>query len=215
MDQPTVGPPRRAGHAPPALDAGATTTLIFFINVPVGIVGTVLAVMAFPRSARPAAQAGRHHHHRSFSALDFLPQFLQQVQGIRELDSGLVLLPGALVLVVLMPIAGRIFDLIGPRYPAVAGLAFLALGSVLLAHITVDTPARGHRGGCGAQLRVGLCMMPIITAGPTRRSTSRWPPRPTQRLLGGVDLGVVGMVLAAFMRSGRPAGNEPRGAVEL
>jgi MFS family permease len=62
------------------------------------------------------------------------------VQGIRELDSGLVLLPGALVLVVLMPIAGRIFDLIGPRYPAMVGLAFLALGSFLLAHITVDTP---------------------------------------------------------------------------
>ena len=53
-----------------------------------------------------------------FSALYFLPQFLQQVQGLQELDSGLVLLPGALVLVVLMPIAGRLYDIIGPRYPA-------------------------------------------------------------------------------------------------
>ena len=53
-----------------------------------------------------------------FSALYFLPQFLQQVQGLQELDSGLVLLPGALVLVVLMPIAGRLYDMIGPRYPA-------------------------------------------------------------------------------------------------
>ena len=61
-----------------------------------------------------------------FSALYFLPQFLQQVQGMQELDSGLVLMPGALVLVVMMPLAGRLFDLIGPRYPAMVGLAFLA-----------------------------------------------------------------------------------------
>jgi EmrB/QacA subfamily drug resistance transporter len=101
-----------------------------------------------------------------FSALYFLPQFLQQVQGLQELDSGLVLLPGALVLVVMMPIAGRIFDAIGPRYPAMVGLAFLAWGSYLLAGITVDTP----RGDIELWLAVrnfgvGLAMMPIITAG--------------------------------------------------
>jgi EmrB/QacA subfamily drug resistance transporter len=101
-----------------------------------------------------------------FSALYFLPQFLQQVQGLQELDSGLVLLPGALVLVVMMPIAGRIFDAIGPRYPAMVGLAFLAWGSYLLAGMTVDTP----RGDIELWLAVrnfgvGLCMMPIITAG--------------------------------------------------
>ena len=229
-----------------------------------------------------------------FSALYFLPQFLQQVQGIRELDSGLVLLPGALVLVVLMPIAGRIFDLIGPRYPAMVGLAFLALGSFLLAHITVDTPRGDIEWWLAVRnFGVGLCMMPIITAG-----SSALPKALTaagssvsnvmQRLASSVAvavfgslnasagaqimadrsaqigadpyalssnpgasgqagssassallgyyqaldqqvvtqtyangfyvvsvLGVIGMVLAAFMRSGRPAGNEPRGAVEL
>ena len=101
-----------------------------------------------------------------FSALYFLPQFLQQVQGMQELDSGLVLMPGALVLVVMMPLAGRLFDLIGPRYPAMVGLAFLAWGSYLLARITVDTPRGDIEMWLAVRnLGVGLCMMPIMTAG--------------------------------------------------
>ena len=101
-----------------------------------------------------------------FSALYFLPQFLQRVQGLQELDSGLVQLPGALVLVALMPIAGRIFDLIGPRYPAVLGLLVLALGSYLMAHITVDTPRVDIEWWLAVRnVGVGLCMMPIIAAG--------------------------------------------------
>ena len=101
-----------------------------------------------------------------FSALYFLPQFLQRVQGLQELDSGLVLLPGALVLVVLMPVAGRIFDLVGPRYPAMIGLLVLALGSYLMAHITVDTPRGDIEWWLAVRnIGVGLCMMPIIAAG--------------------------------------------------
>jgi EmrB/QacA subfamily drug resistance transporter len=101
-----------------------------------------------------------------FSGLYFLPQFLQVVQGLQELDSGLVMLPAALVMVVLMPVAGRIFDLIGPRYPVMIGLAILAYGSYLMAGITVDTP----RGDIEMWLAVrnvgiGLGMMPIMTAG--------------------------------------------------
>jgi MFS family permease len=101
-----------------------------------------------------------------FSALYFLPQFLQRVQGLQELDSGLVQVPAALVLLVLMPIAGRLFDAFGPRYPVVVGLAVLAYGSYLLAHIAPSTP----RGDIELWLvirnvGVGLAMMPIITAG--------------------------------------------------
>jgi len=45
-----------------------------------------------------------------FAVLYFLPQFLQNVQGMQALDAGLVLVPAALVLVMLMPVAGRIYD---------------------------------------------------------------------------------------------------------
>jgi len=108
-----------------------------------------------------------------FSGLYFLPQYLQQVQGLEELDSGLVLLPGSLVLVVLMPIAGRIYDAIGPRYPVMIGFAFLAWGSYLMAAITVDTPRFDIEWWLAVRnIGVGLCMMPIITSGVSALSGS-------------------------------------------
>jgi EmrB/QacA subfamily drug resistance transporter len=101
-----------------------------------------------------------------FSGLYFLPQFLQGVQGLQELDSGLVLLPGSLVLVVLMPLAGRLFDLVGPRYPVMVGLLIVAFGSYLMAHMGVDTPRSDIEWWLAVRnLGVGLCMMPIMTAG--------------------------------------------------
>jgi EmrB/QacA subfamily drug resistance transporter len=101
-----------------------------------------------------------------FSALYFLPQFLQLVQGLPELQSGLVLLPGALVMTVMMPIAGRLYDMIGPRYPVMIGLAIIAYGSYLMAGITVDTPRVDIEEWLAIRnLGVGLAMMPVITAG--------------------------------------------------
>jgi predicted MFS family arabinose efflux permease len=75
-----------------------------------------------------------------FSTLYFLPQFLQNIQGLEPLDAGLVLVPSAAVLVVMMPIAGRLYDAIGPKIPVAVGLALMAYGTHLLAGLTLDTP---------------------------------------------------------------------------
>jgi EmrB/QacA subfamily drug resistance transporter len=101
-----------------------------------------------------------------FSSLYFLPQYLQRVQGLRELDSGLVMLPASLVLVVLMPAAGRIYDRIGPRYPIAVGMAVMGYGSYLLAHITPYTPRLDIELWLVIRnVGIGLSLMPIITAG--------------------------------------------------
>jgi len=101
-----------------------------------------------------------------FSSLYFLPQYLQRVQGLRELDSGLVMLPASLVLVVLMPAAGRIYDRVGPRYPIAVGMAVMAYGSYLLAHITPHTPRLDIETWLVIRnVGIGLSLMPIITAG--------------------------------------------------
>jgi MFS family permease len=85
---------------------------------------------------------------------------------LQALDAGLVMVPSAAVLVVLMPVAGRIYDAVGPRIPAVIGLAVMAYGSYLLAGLTPDTP-RGDIELWTAirNLGTGLSMMPIMTAG--------------------------------------------------
>ena len=101
-----------------------------------------------------------------FTTLYFIPQFLQVTQGLQALPAGVVLLPSALVLVVLMPIAGQLYDRIGARWPAVIGLLLMAYGQYLLAHLTADTPQTSIVLWTTVRnLGTGLAMMPIMTAG--------------------------------------------------
>jgi EmrB/QacA subfamily drug resistance transporter len=101
-----------------------------------------------------------------FATLFYIPLFLQQAQGIGAFDAGLLLLPQALVMAVLMPIAGRLYDKIGPRWPAVIGLTVVAIGTYALHNMTLDI-THGEIAGLLA-LRaggMGLAMMPVMTGG--------------------------------------------------
>jgi DHA2 family multidrug resistance protein len=55
-----------------------------------------------------------------------LPLFLQQIMGFDEIDSGLILLPGALLIALVMPIVGRLSNRIGPLWPSLIGLVLIA-----------------------------------------------------------------------------------------
>jgi EmrB/QacA subfamily drug resistance transporter len=101
-----------------------------------------------------------------FATLFYIPLFLQQAQGLGAFDAGLLLLPQALVMAVLMPIAGRLYDKIGPRWPAVIGLLIVAVGTYSLHNMSLDI-SRGEIAGLLA-LRaagMGLAMMPAMTGG--------------------------------------------------
>ncbi|HEY2206295.1 MAG TPA: MDR family MFS transporter [Pseudonocardia sp.] len=101
-----------------------------------------------------------------FAVLFYIPLFLQNGQGLTPWHTGLVLLPQALVMMVLMPIAGRLYDRFGPRWPAVIGMALTGTGTLLLTQINIDMN-RGDlilwqmlfAGG------LGLGMMPMMTGG--------------------------------------------------
>src|SRR5690625_6064835 len=54
-----------------------------------------------------------------------LPLFMQNMLGFTALESGLVLLPGAVVMGLFNPVTGRLFDLYGARYLAIGGFAIL------------------------------------------------------------------------------------------
>jgi len=53
-------------------------------------------------------------------------------------NTGLVLFPQAMVMMVMMPMAGRIYDRIGARWPAIIGLALAGGGTLLLTKINID-----------------------------------------------------------------------------
>lgn len=101
-----------------------------------------------------------------FAVLFYVPVFLQTAQGIGAFDAGLILLPQALVMAVTMPIAGRLYDKIGPRWPAVTGMVIMVVGTYLLRDLTLDTSREeiiyllAFRA-----LGMGMAMMPIMTGG--------------------------------------------------
>jgi MFS family permease len=65
-----------------------------------------------------------------------------------------------------MPIAGLLYDKIGPRWPAVIGLVITAWGTYLLHDITVDTSRSTIVWYLVIRaVGLGLAMMPIMTGG--------------------------------------------------
>ena len=101
-----------------------------------------------------------------FAVSFYLPQFLQNGQALTPLNAGLLLLPQALAMAVLMPLAGKIYDLFGPRWPAVIGLGLAAYGTYLLTGINVDMTRQDVIIWTVVRaVGNGLAMMPIMTAG--------------------------------------------------
>ena len=101
-----------------------------------------------------------------FVVLFYLPLFMQNAQGIAPLKTGVLLLPEALVMMVFMPIAGRLYDLLGPRIPAVVGLVIATYGTWLLCGINPNM-TEGEIMLWTSIRAAGnaLALMPIMTAG--------------------------------------------------
>lgn len=64
-----------------------------------------------------------------------LPIYLQSLLGYSATESGLVILPGALLMGIMGPVAGRWFDRHGPRVLAIVGTLLLTVGTVMLAFL--------------------------------------------------------------------------------
>jgi MFS family permease len=149
-----------------------------------------------------------------FAVLFYVPQFLQRVQGLGALDTGLVLLPPALVMAVWMPLTGRVSDRIGARTPAFIGLTIATIGTYLLHTITIDT-TREHIIWYLMLLYTGLAMgiMPITSAGfavipPAQASAASAFNNVIQRTAGALGVGVFTAIvttLQAQLMAGRAA----------
>ena len=74
-----------------------------------------------------------------FSGIFFVPLFLQNVKGLGALETGLLMLPGALASGLLMPIVGKLYDHTGPKPLAIFGIISLAYTTFLLHNINLDT----------------------------------------------------------------------------
>jgi EmrB/QacA subfamily drug resistance transporter len=101
-----------------------------------------------------------------FAVLFYLPLFLGQGQRLTPTTIGLLLLPQALVWMVMMPVAGRIYARVGPRRPALVGLVLVGGGTLLLTRISVDLAVPELVGWlCLRAVGLGLALVPILAGG--------------------------------------------------
>jgi MFS transporter, DHA2 family, multidrug resistance protein len=68
-----------------------------------------------------------------------IPVFTQTVQGLTATDAGAVLLPAGALLVVLIPLSGRLADNVPAHVPIIAGCLLFSLAAWLMSDADVDT----------------------------------------------------------------------------
>lgn len=101
-----------------------------------------------------------------YGVMFLMPLYLQNIQGVTPINSGILLMPQAIAMAFMMPIAGKLFDKVGTIPLGIAGLSIMSITTYELHLLTADTPHEWLvpllivRG-----IGTGLCMMPISTAG--------------------------------------------------
>lgn len=108
-----------------------------------------------------------------FSGMILTPAYVQNVRGISPMHSGLMMLPGAIVMGLMSPITGRLFDKYGPRSLGIIGLTITAISTYMLANLQIDsTHTYIILVYTLRMLGMSMVMMPIMTNGlnqlPTR-----------------------------------------------
>lgn len=101
-----------------------------------------------------------------YAAMILLPIYLQKIRGFSPLESGLLLMPGAILMGIMSPITGMIFDRIGARWLAVVGLAITAVTTWEFSNLT-DSTTYTHLilMYTARMFGMSMLMMPIQTAG--------------------------------------------------
>jgi MFS family permease len=99
-----------------------------------------------------------------FGTLFLVPIFLQIAKGYTPFQTGLILLPQALMAGLFMPIGGKLFDRLGARPLVITGLLIVSTAGFILSQLSADTSLATIMvplAMLGAGM--GLCMMPINT----------------------------------------------------
>lgn len=101
-----------------------------------------------------------------FSAMLLMPIYVQTIRGISPLDSGLLMLPGAIVMGIMSPVTGILFDKFGARVLAVIGLSITILTTFMFSNLTLDT-SYGYIMFVYTLRMFGMSMvmMPVMTNG--------------------------------------------------
>ncbi|WP_129689907.1 DHA2 family efflux MFS transporter permease subunit [Gottfriedia acidiceleris] len=101
-----------------------------------------------------------------YADMMLLPLYLQNARGYTPVESGLLLLPGALVMGFLMPVTGKLFDRVGAKWLAIIGMIITIATTLGFTNLT-DSTSYTYLVlmSTGRRIGMALMMMPIQTAG--------------------------------------------------
>ncbi|MFC6254634.1 MDR family MFS transporter [Secundilactobacillus hailunensis] len=156
------------------------TDPIVYVTLTVGVIVVGVFIWRSVKISNPLLQL-KVFSHREFTlsaalvAVSFmsmngftliLPLYLQTIRGETPLASGLTLLPGAIVIGLMNPITGRIFDRMGGRNMAMAGMFLLMVTTGSFIPITATTPVIDIVCLYAVRmLGISMVMMPVTTTG--------------------------------------------------
>ena len=102
-----------------------------------------------------------------FGMILILPLYLQQVRGLDTLSTGLLMLPGGVLMAIMGPIVGRLYDRYGPKGLMMIGTGLLTLMLVAFTVANENTPIwlLGLQYAIMMGAGLGMIMTPAMTNG--------------------------------------------------
>ena len=160
-----------------------------------------------------------------YSGAFLVPLFLQRIQGVSPLETGLILLPASLAMALLMPLVGRLYAPLGPNTLMASGVLLIAGGTYALSRLT---PEISHAYVLVWMLvrnvGISLSMMPASNAGMEQiarelsghaSAISNW----LRNVLGAFSIAIFTSLLSTFSVREAEAlvrqGMTDRGRIEL
>ncbi|NQX45536.1 DHA2 family efflux MFS transporter permease subunit [Paenibacillus tritici] len=101
-----------------------------------------------------------------YADMMLLPLYLQNARGFTAMESGLLLLPGAVIMGALMPVTGKLFDRFGAKWLSIIGLTITILTTLSFVNLT-DSTSYSYLMlmSTGRRIGMALLLMPIQTLG--------------------------------------------------
>jgi EmrB/QacA subfamily drug resistance transporter len=138
-----------------------------------------------------------------FGSILLIPLYLQQVRGFSSFQSGLMIIPQALVSFAGIMAGGRLFDRYGARIPVFSGLVLLSTALLLLSRLGTDTPVYVMIGyfalmGLGQGLTTMQLGTHVLKAAP-KDLISRVTPLTTsaQQIIGSFAIAIISGLLSS------------------
>ncbi|MFD1065617.1 DHA2 family efflux MFS transporter permease subunit [Oceanobacillus locisalsi] len=101
-----------------------------------------------------------------FSGMILIPLYVQTVRGFTPFEAGLLMLPGALVMGIMSPITGRLFDKFGARTLTLVGLTITGVTTYLFTRLDMEITITSLMVIFAARsFGMSMVMMPVMTNG--------------------------------------------------